>query len=271
MTTDTPLSIEAITDKQKETWATGDFNQIARQNWVMAEALVERVDPHPGERVLDVACGSGTAALVAARRYCEVTGIDYVESLVKRAKDRSRVSGLDASFRVADAQALPFPDDSFDVVLSVFGVQFVPDQEQAALELSRVTRPGGTIGLAGPMPGTLAGDMFKVIGEHAPPPPGVDPPLRWASDEGLEALFGGRIRSIEKAPRSGMAYWRSIHHAWEVFSTYFGPIVKALDALDPEGQRALEEDFKTVFERHNRADDGTAMVENGYMEILVRT
>lgn len=271
MTSEPVLDVEAVTEQQRETWARGDFNEVARQNWVMAETLCRSVDPHPGDRVLDVACGSGTAALVAARRYCDVTGIDYVEPLIQRAKARSKVSGLDAAFRVADAQALPFPDDSFDVVLSVFGVQFVPDQEQAANELLRVTRPGGTIALAGPMPGTLAGDMFKVIGGHAPPPPGVESPLRWATEEGLEDLFGSRVRSIETLPRTGRAFWRSIDHAWEVFSTFFGPVVKALERLDEDAGRELEEGFKAVFEGYNRAGDGTAVVENGYLETIVKT
>jgi len=138
----TEINYSEITKNQMRTWSTGDFNQIARQNVVMAESLCRAANPHPGQKVLDVACGSGTAALVAARRYCDVTGIDYVPDLIDRARNRATSSGLKAEFKVGDAQKLPFPDNSFDVVLSVYGVQFVPDQEKAADEMIRVCKPG---------------------------------------------------------------------------------------------------------------------------------
>ncbi|MFP3873115.1 MAG: class I SAM-dependent methyltransferase [Thiohalophilus sp.] len=154
------IDYQAATARQKEVWATGDFHEIARQNVVMAEDLCAAVDPHGGDRVLDIACGSGTAALVAARRYCEVTGIDYVPTLVERAKRRAAADGFDVDFRVADAQALPFQDASFDVILSVYGVQFAPDQERAALEMLRICRPGGRIGLATPISKGWSGDFF---------------------------------------------------------------------------------------------------------------
>lgn len=143
---------EAVTERQQATWATGDFNVISRLIMPMSEALVRAVDPHAGQRVLDVACGSGNAALIAGRRFCEVTGIDYVPALIERARMRAAAEGIDIDFRVGDAQALSFPDASFDVVLSTFGVMFAPDQEQAAGELLRVCRPGGRIGLASWMP-----------------------------------------------------------------------------------------------------------------------
>lgn len=174
---------QEITVNQKQTWSKGDFNEIARQNVVMAEALVNETDPHAGQKVLDVACGSGTAALVTARRYCEVTGIDYVPELIDRARKRSEASGLKAKFLVADAQDLPFPDNTFDVVLSVYGVQFAPEQEKAAAEMIRVCKPGGKIGLAGPIPEGWSGDFFAVHGKYVPPPPGVKPPIRWGTGD----------------------------------------------------------------------------------------
>ncbi len=268
MSQDIAPDAHALTREQQKVWATGDFHEIARQNVAIAEAVCEAADPRPGQRVLDVACGSGTAALVAARRYCEVVGLDYVPELVERAKIQARSSGLGARFEVADAQDLPFPDDSFDVVLSVFGVQFAPDQERSAREMTRVCRPGGTIALAGPRPGTMAGDMFAAVGEHAPPPPGVDPPLRWATEDGLDELFGDAVTSIQLQERSTWAYWRSVDHAIEVLTTYMGPIVRALDGLDPAAQASLREDLREVFERHNRAKDGTAVIENGFMQTL---
>jgi ubiquinone/menaquinone biosynthesis C-methylase UbiE len=257
-----------ITETQKETWATGDFNEIARQNVVMAESLCEAVDPHPGQRVLDVACGSGTAALVAERRYCEVTGIDYVPGLIKRAEARAQANGQAVDFRVGDAQNMPFPDDSFDIVLSVYGVQFAPDQERAARELLRVCRPGGKIGLAGPIPEGWSGDWFAAHAEYVPPPPGIQSPLRWGTDEGLEELLGAGVRSTENKQRTALQYYRSVNHAVEVFSTYFGPTVRALEKLDSADQERLLGDLNTIMSRYNRATDGTAIVENQYLQTI---
>lgn len=265
------IDYDEITEQQQETWSTGDFTQIARLNVGMAQSLCEAVDPLPGDRVLDVACGNGSAALVAARRYCDVTGIDYVPELIGRAELRARGEGLEVDFRVADAQDIPFPDDSFDAVVSVFGVQFAPDQERAANELHRVCKPGGTIGLVGPTHDVLSGDMFGVVGEYAPPPPpGVEPPLRWGADAGLDELLGADVRTIESEVQTAWAYFRSIDHAWEVFSTYFGPIVRVLETLDEDERARLRDDFTSVFENYNRATDGPAVVENQYLQTVAK-
>lgn len=261
---DAAFDVKAVTQQQRDTWATGDFHKIARQNVTMAEALCEAADPRPGDRVLDVACGSGTAALVAARRYCEVIGIDYVPALIERARARSGASGLDAEFRVADAQDLPFTDDTFDVVLSVYGVQFAPDQERAAREMLRVCRPGGTVGLATPVPDGWSGDFFAVHGKYAPLPAGVDPPLRWGTDEGLEQLLGDGVRTVRSETRTALQYYRSLDHAVEVFASCFGPTMRAARSLDPQSRERLHDELRAVFERYNRASDGTAVVENRY-------
>jgi SAM-dependent methyltransferase len=258
-----------ITKNQKETWATGDFNEIARQNVVMAEALCKAVDPHPRQRVLDVACGSGTAALVAERRYCEVTGLDYVPELIERARTRAQANGQAIDFRVGDAQDLPFPDDSFDVVLSVYGVQFAPDQQQAASELLRVCTPGGKIGLAGPIPEGWSGDWFATHADYVSPPPDVPSPLLWGTDEGLDELLSTGTRSIESERRTALQYYRTIDHAVDVFSSYFGPTIRALEMLAPEAQERLRNDLGEVFRRYNRATDGTAIVENQYCQSIV--
>lgn len=263
MTEPTPTTdFKEITATQKRTWAKGDFNQIGRQNVCMAEALCEAVDPRAGQRVLDVACGSGTAALVAARRYCEVIGIDYVPELVERARMRASAEGLDAEFRVGDAQNLPFPDEHFDQVLSVYGVQFAPDQETAAREVLRVCRSGGRIGLATPFPDGWSGDFFAAIARHAPPPPGVNPPLRWGTETGLAELLGPGVRSIHSETRTALQYYRSVEHAADVFLTYFGP---ALRAASRSSEESVRTDLKSVFSRYNRATDGTAVIENTYL------
>ncbi len=251
-----------ITERQKETWASGDFHQIARQNVCMAEALCEAVDPRAGERVLDVACGSGTAALVAARRYCDVAGIDYVPELIDRARKRAAADLLDAEFRVEDAQHLSFPDSSFDTVLSVYGVQFAPDQEKAANEMLRVCRSDGRIGLATPIREGWSGDFFATIARYVPPPPGTQPPLRWGTEDGLSELLGDGTSTITNEKRTALQYYRSVDHAAEVFLTYFGPAIKASKTGSKDDVR---EDLKDVFSRYNRATDGTAVIENSYM------
>ncbi|NCJ06173.1 methyltransferase domain-containing protein [Synechococcales cyanobacterium C] len=253
----------SITAQQQKMWATGDFNQIgARQNVRMAEALCETVDPHAGDRVLDVACGSGTAALIAARRYCDVIGIDYVPALIERAKMRATAEGLEVEFRVEDAQDLSFPNASFDVVLSVYGVHFAPDQEKAAREMMRVCCPGGTIALASPIPEGWSGDFFATIGKYVPRPPGLQTPLRWGTEAGLEALLGSGTGSITSEKRRTLLYFRSIEHATDVFLSYFGPAIRASE----QGHReSLQNDLKAVFSRYNLASDGTAVIENMYL------
>ncbi|MGJ7461503.1 class I SAM-dependent methyltransferase [Halomonas sp. MA07-2] len=259
------VDYQAVTARQQAVWATGDFHEIARQNVVMAEALCAAVDPHGGERVLDIACGSGTAALVAARRYCEMTGIDYVPALIERARQRAAAEGFDVDFRVADAQALPFQDASFDAVLSVYGVQFAPDQARAAEEMLRVCRPGGRIGLATPIPKGWSGDFFATHARYMPPASGLQPPLRWGTEAGLIELLGTGTSAIHSEERTALQYYRSIDHAVEVFLNYFGPVIRAFDAAGDESREGYRSDLEAVFRRYNRATDGTAVIENGYL------
>lgn len=253
-----------VTQRQQETWATGDFHEVARQNVCMAEALCDVADPHATERLLDLACGSGTVALVAARRYCEVTGIDYVPELIERAWSRAAASGLDVDFRVADAQELPFGDDSFDMILSVYGVQFAPNQEKAAGEMLRVCRSGGKIGLATPIADGWSGDFFAVNAKYSSPPQGVKPPLRWGTDEGLNELLGSGTRSIKNEERTALQYYRSVDHAVSVFLGFFGPTIRASEALEETTREQLIADLRNVFNKYNRAKDGTAVIENRY-------
>ncbi|TVR51255.1 MAG: class I SAM-dependent methyltransferase [Puniceicoccaceae bacterium] len=260
------VDIAGITKRQQATWSSGDFNQIARQNVGMAEALCESADPHGGERVLDLACGSGTAALVAARRYCEVTGIDYVPELIECARKRAAADGVEAEFVVGDAQSLPFPDAAFDVVLSVYGMQFAPDQKTAAAELLRVCRPGGRIALASPCPEGWSADFFAAIAKHASPPAGVPSPLQWGTEAGVEALLGPGVTSLHNERRTALQYYRSINHATEVFLTWFGPAIRATQ--EAGSKERVGDDLKTVFNRYNRARDGTAVIENTYLLTL---
>jgi SAM-dependent methyltransferase len=233
------INYRAITDRQQATWATGDFNELARQIVGVSETLCRAVDPRPGQRVLDVACGSGNAA--------EGTKID---------------------FRVADAQELPFADASFDVVLSVFGVMFAPDQERAAREILRVCRPGGRIGLATWPPSGIAADSFKTVGQYVPPPPGLKPPTRWGTETGLAELLGGGTSALQCEPLSFFQYFRSVDHALEVFRAYFGPTSRAFQAVDAGGQEALRNDLLAIYRRYDRAADGTAAMEAEYRQVV---
>lgn len=260
-----------ITDTQKQTWGKGDFNVIGLTTMDPANDLVRAADPHGGSAVLDVACGSGNAAIIAARRHCEVSGLDYVPELVERAQKRAEAEGTAIDFQVGDAQAMPYADARFDFVFSVFGVMFAPDQERAAAELLRVCKPGGTIGLVNWMPEKFGADFFKTISQYTPPPPGLNPPVRWGTDDGIQALLGAGISDVTSQRRISYAYFRSISHAVQVFSKYFGPVIRALEAADDEQTReTIKSDIGEVLSVYNRADDGTAKIEFEYMQTLAR-
>jgi SAM-dependent methyltransferase len=258
----------AVTTRQQATWATGDFHQISRQIIPVSEALCEAADPRSRERVLDVACGSGNTALAAARRYCDGACIDYVPALIERARQRAVVEGVRVDFRVADAQALPFPDASFDVVVSVFGVLFAPDQEKAASELLRVCRPGGRIALANWMPEHFGKDFFAIHARYMPPPPGLRPPQRWGTGAGLKELLGAGTTSITSEKRSNRVYMRSIEHAVETFAAYFGPTGRALQTIDAHAGESLKKDLADLFRRYNVATDGTLVFDTQYLQTL---
>jgi ubiquinone/menaquinone biosynthesis C-methylase UbiE len=262
------IDYETITGHQQTMWASGNFHEIARQVVSVSERLCQAVDPHAGQRVLDVACGSGNAALVAARRYCDVTGIDYVPALIERAKVRANAEGTKIDFRVGDAQALPFPDRSFDVILSVFGVMFAPNQEKAASELLRVCRPGGRIGLCCWTPTGFGGDYFAAQSRYVPPPSGIQPPVRWGTEEGIRELLGAGTSSLEMEPQTTLQYFHSPAHAVEVLSTYFGPTHRAFQVVETSKKDSLRKDLEGVFAKWNRAKDGTLVVESNYLRTI---
>ncbi len=189
--------LAAIKTRQQATWSSGDYHMIGTQIQIVSELLIEALDVHSTERVLDVATGSGNAALAAARRGCDVTGVDYVPALLERARRRADAEGLPVEFVEGDAEALPFPDASFDVVSSVFGSMFAPDQEKTASELARVVKPGGRIGIVAHTPDGFIGNLFKVIAKHAPPPAGLRSPIQWGTEARLRELFNGTDRRPE--------------------------------------------------------------------------
>ncbi len=259
----------ALKARQQATWSAGDYAEIGTRLQIVGESLCEALDLRAGSRVLDVASGNGNAALAAARRWCEVVATDYVPALLERAGQRARADRLPIEFRAADAENLPFPDASFDAVLSTFGVMFTPDQERAARELLRVCRPGGKIGLANWTPEGFIGQLFKTIGKFIPPAPGLKSPALWGTEVRLAELFGAGASAIESVPRHYVFRFRSPAHWLEVFRAYYGPVQKAFAALDAGQQAALAREITALMERSNRSGDATLVLPSEYVEVVV--
>jgi ubiquinone/menaquinone biosynthesis C-methylase UbiE len=263
------IDLGAIKARQHGAWASGDYAVVGTTLQIVGENLCEALDLHAGQKVLDVAAGNGNASLAAARRWCEVVSTDYVPALLDRARERARAERLSISFEEADAEALPFPNGSFDVVVSTFGVMFTPDQDRAAAELARVCKRGGKIGLANWTPEGFIGQLFKTIGKHLSPPPGVKSPALWGTRTRLSQLFDSHAASIEATPRIFVLRYGSPKHWLDVFRTYYGPVLKAFAALPPPAQAALEQDLVELIGRFNRANDGTVVVPSEYLEVVV--
>ena len=261
--------LAAIKQRQQATWASGDFAVVGTTLQIVGELLAEAADVRAGERVLDVAAGNGNATLAAARRWCDVVASDYVPALLERARERAAAERLDIEFREADAEALPFADESFDAVVSTFGVMFTPDQDRAAAELVRVCRRGGRIGLANWTPDGFIGQLFKTIGKHAPPPAGARSPALWGTRPRIAELFEPHATSVKSAQRHFVFRYRSPAHWLEVFRTYYGPVHKTFGALEPAAQGALQRDLVALIEQFNRSGDGTMVVPSEYLEIVI--
>ncbi|MFO1029611.1 MAG: class I SAM-dependent methyltransferase [Planctomycetota bacterium] len=258
----------ALKARQRTAWQSGDYAVIGTTLQPVGERLCEAVDVRAGERLLDVAAGNGNASLAAARRHAEVVSTDYVAALLERGRARATADGLAIEFRDADAEALPFADGTFDVVLSTFGVMFTPDQERAAAELLRVCRPGGRIGLANWTPEGFLGQLFRTLARHVPPAAGVRSPMQWGTQARLAELFGAGA-SIVATARTFEFHYRSAAHFLEVFRTWYGPMGKAFAALDESGQRALADDLHELLQRSHRGGPGLA-VPSEYLEVVVK-
>jgi ubiquinone/menaquinone biosynthesis C-methylase UbiE len=259
--------IEAVKARQQATWASGNYAVIGTTLQIVGESLCEAVDVRAGWKVLDVAAGNGNASLAAARRGCDVTATDYVEALLDRARIRAEADGLPLTTKTADAENLPFADASFDAVLSTFGVMFTPNNERAANELLRLCRPGGRIGLANWTPEGYVGSMFKIIGQHVPPPAGVPSPLQWGKEDRVRELLGDRA-DVEITRKQFVFRYRTPVEFFETFITYYGPTVKAWAALDEAGRSSLRHELVNLAASSNRNDDGTFAATSDYLEIV---
>ena len=249
--------LAALKTRQHGAWSSGDYSVVGATLQIVGESLCEALDLRSTDTVLDVAAGNGNVSLAAARRWCTVTATDYVPALLERAQAR------------ADAEALPFADEAFDVVVSTFGVMFTPDQPKAAAELLRVCKRGGKIGLANWTPAGYIGQLFGVIGKHIPPPAGVRSPAQWGTTERLAELFDARSATIAATPQHFTFRYRSPDHMLETFKTFYGPILKAFAALQPDGQNALTADLLALMTRFNRATDGTVVIPSEYLEVVI--
>jgi len=259
----------ALKTRQQAAWSSGNYAIVGTTLQIVGEQLCEALDIKAGAKVLDVAAGNGMASLAAARRWCDVTSTDYVPALLDQGRARAAAEGAKIEFREADAENLPFADNSFDVVLSTFGVMFAPNQDRAAAELLRVCKPKGKIGLANWTPDGFIGQVFKTLGKYLPPPAGVKSPALWGTRPRLNELFSDGVNMIRAEPRLFNFRYRSPEHFMEVFKTYYGPVLKAFAALDAEKQQQLHDDLHALIVRTNRATNDSMVVPSEYLEIVV--
>ncbi len=263
------IDLVAVKIRQQAAWSTGNYAVVGTTVQIVGENLCEALDLRAGSRVLDVAAGNGNATLAAARRWCDVTSTDYVAALLESGQRRAQAEGHAIRFREADAENLPFPDASFDVVMSTFGVMFTPDQERAANELLRVCKPGGRIGLANWTPDSFIGKVFKTIGQYIPPAPGVTSPAQWGTKARLDELFGKSAKEIRTTIRPFTFRYASPEHWIEVFRTYYGPMSKTYLALDSVRQTAFTRDLLALMAHDNCSGDDTLVLPSDYLEVVI--
>jgi ubiquinone/menaquinone biosynthesis C-methylase UbiE len=263
--------LRTIKLRQQTMWSSGDYAVIGTTLQIVGELLNEAADVRAIDRVLDVAAGNGNATLAAARRFATVTSTDYVPELLERGRCRADAEGLtNITFEVADAEALPYPDSSFDAVLSTFGVMFAPDHERTATELMRVCRPGGRIGLANWTPGSFVGQMLRLVGKYVPPPPDVRSPVLWGTDAHIRELFTNATKIQQTTRTFAFRYW-SPEHFVEVFRTFYGPVHKAFNALEADRQAALEADLIALLRSLDQGDGAGLVVPSEYLETVITT
>lgn len=262
------LDLEAVKRRQQATWASGDFAVVASRIVSVSEQLCDSADLRAGWWVLDVATGNGNAALAAARCGCQAFGVDYVPALVEHGRLRAGIEALDVTLIEGDAEELPFSDESFDAVTSVFGVMFAPDQRRAAGELLRVCRPGGTIALASWTPDGYIGEVFRTTAAHVPAPAGLASPFTWGTKEGLSELLGEGVESLELRERTCTFRFRSAEELVAFFRTWYGPSLKAFEALDDAGRSELEHALVDLARRHDRLGDGALAIDATYAEAI---
>ncbi len=260
--------MKALKSRLRATWIAGDFGEIARSIEHGAEEFVSRLDIKLGLRVLDVACGTGNLAIPAAHAGADVTGIDIAPNLIEQAQARAAAEGVNAVFEVGDAEALPYDDNSFDIVMTMFGAMFAPRPGVTAAELIRVCKPCGLIVMANWTPEAFTGQMFKTNAKHVPPQPGMPSPILWGTEAAVRERLADGISGLQITRRKIMfTYPFGPAEVVEHFRKYFGPTQKAFESLDDQGQDALRKDLEELWIEYNHANDGTTQVESEYLEV----
>ena len=268
-TTSATPDLVSLKIRQQAAWSSGNYAIVGTTLQIVGEELCEALDLRSTSKVLDVAAGNGMITLAAARRWCDVTSTDYVPALLEAGRTRAAAEGLSIDFIEADAENLPFDNDSFDTVVSTFGVMFTPNQDKAAAELLRVLKRRGHIGLANWTPEGFIGQVFKTLGKYLPPPTGARSPALWGTRARLTELFGSEASSIKAEPRTFNFRYRSPEHFLDVFKTFYGPVLKAFAALEPTKREELQDDLHALIGRMNRAGDGTMIVPSEYLEVVI--
>ncbi|MDZ7733187.1 MAG: methyltransferase domain-containing protein [Acidimicrobiia bacterium] len=272
MSADTHASeadLDAVKQRQQKMWGTANYASIGSRILLVSELLCDAVDLQGGEQVLDVACGTGNAALAASRRFGEVTGVDYQSRLLDQARARAAAEGLEIDFREGDAEQLPFDDDAFDVVLSACGAMFAPDQQRTADELLRVCRPGGRIGMVNWTPDSWVGRLGRTVGQYAPPPAGVPSPVRWGDPDHLIGLFGDRAEVSAPVRTFSFRFASADDHA-DYFCAEYPPVAAALSRLDDEEADALRRDVAALAEEMNVSGGPGVVLPLDYLEVVAR-
>jgi len=252
---------------QRTMWSAGDFPTMATTIQEASDVVIDRLGIEPGQDVLDVATGSGNAAIPAAERGGRVVGLDQVPQLLDAARARAGEAGVEIDWVEGDAEALPFDARSFDRLSSVFGVMFAPRHQQAADELVRVTRPGGRIAVAAWTAEGLNGQMFRTIGAHLPPPPSeLKPPVLWGSEEYVGGLFSDPRLTVSFERHTIPVAWESVDGWLDHCEVNLGPTVLAKAALEPQGRwDSARADLVTLYESHNQATDGSLDASAEYL------
>jgi ubiquinone/menaquinone biosynthesis C-methylase UbiE len=261
--------LQALKARQKATWSAGDYGIVAKRLEASALEFLDRIGIEPGTRVLDVACGTGQLAIPAARAGARASGIDIAPNLIEQARDRAAAEGLEVEFAVGDAEALPYEDGSFDLVLSLIGAMFAPRPDVVAAELTRVCRPGGRIVMGNWTPEGFIGTFFKTVGRHVPPPADIPSPLEWGSEAIMRERLKDGIANLELTRHSyAFRYPFPPAHVVEYYWSYFGPTIKAHDALDEQGRVALRRDLEELWATSNLSSNGSTYVEAEILEVV---
>ncbi len=268
-----PVETDILTARTKATWTAGDFGKIAKAYEPGAAEFITRLNLRSGERILDVACGTGNLAIPAARTGAQVTGIDIAPNLLEQAQAWARSEGLSVRFEEGDAEQMPYANASFDAIVTMFGAMFAPRPENTATELVRVCRTGGRIVMANWTPDGFIGQMFKIMGKHVPPAPapsGAPPsPLMWGNEATVKERLGDQISDLRCTPRTiTFNFPFSPVETVEYFRTYYGPTLKGFATLSPEAQNALRGDLEQHWMQYNHSKNGSTQVDSTYLEVM---